>query len=167
MSYLLRLFCLLFILTTGCLPTASKKVNISNSSDRIEMLGVSILPPQEKGWSYEKITDGQIEFSKLINKEETFIIQVSLSRIPRFKSQDEFMKFLSEQRMRNDGDPRFETLINDEVFSEEKGVPSLRFHTKYKDKASPHLPKGEEAFILDEFGIFCITLKVEELCQQI
>ncbi len=118
-----------------------------------------MLPPQEDGWSYEKLTPGKIEFGKAISKEKSFVIQVSLSRLPAVESKEEFMKLLSDQRQRNTGNPRYETLINEETFSEEKKCPALRFHTKYKDKKSPYLPKGKEAFVVEDYGIFCMHPK--------
>lgn len=143
----------------GCMANDLNLTEITDQTNRLEIYGVSMLPPQENGWHYEKLTPGKIEFGKAISKEKSFVIQVSLSRLPAFESKEEFIKFLSEQRQRNTGDPRYETLINDETFSEEKKCPALRFHTKYKDKKSPYLPKGAEAFIVEDYGIFCMHPK--------
>jgi hypothetical protein len=153
------ILCLLLVSNTGCLAKSPEKISITNSNERIEIFGLSMLPPQEDGWFYEKLTPGKIEFGKAISKEKSFVIQVSLSRLPAVESKEEFIRVLSDQRQRNAGNPRYETLINDEIFSEEKKVPALRFHTKYKDKGSPHLPKGEAAFIVEDYGIFCMHPK--------
>ncbi len=151
--------CLLLLSSTGCLAQSPERISVTNTSERIEIFGVSMLPPQEDGWSYEKLTPGKIEFGKAISKEKSFVIQVSLSRLPAVESKEEFMKLLSDQRQRNTGNPRYETLINEETFSEEKKCPALRFHTKYKDKKSPYLPKGKEAFVVEDYGIFCMHPK--------
>jgi hypothetical protein len=152
-----HLILILFILgaTCGCMANTPNLTEIKDPSARLEIFGVSMLPPQEDGWHYEKLTPGKIEFGKVVSKEKSFVALVSLSRLPEFESKEDFMKFLSDQRQRNTGNPRYETLMNDEAFSEEKETPALRFHTKYKDKASLHLPKGKEAFIIEDYGIFC------------
>lgn len=147
----------LFLLATTC-GSMANDLNLTEIKDptaRLEVFGVSMLPPQENGWHYEKLTPGKIEFGKVVSKEKSFVVLVSLSRLPKFESKEDFIKFLSDQRQRNTGNPRYETVINDEAFSEEKETPALRFHTKYKDKGSPHLPKGKEAFIVEDYGIFC------------
>ena len=146
---------LVLVVTCECMANGPKLTEIKDQTARLEIIGVSMLPPQEAGWHYKKPTPGKIEFGKVISKEKSFVALVSLSRLPEFKSKEDFMKFLSDQRQRDTGNPRYETLINDEAFSEEKGTPALRFHTKYKDKGSPHLPKGKEAFIVEDHGIFC------------
>ena len=139
----------------GCVATGPNLQPISDSSARIDILGVSMLPPQEAGWHYERLTPAKIEFGKALNRETSFVIMVSLSWMPKFNSQEEFMKTISAQRQRESGNPRYETFVNEEIFSDEKDTPAFRFHTKYKDKGSPYLPKGEEAFIVEDYGIFC------------
>ncbi len=143
----------------GCMANDLNLTEITNQTNRLEIYGVSMLPPQEDGWHYEKLTPGKIEFGKVVSKEKSFVALVSLSQLPAFESKEEFVEYLSDQRQRNTGNPRYETLVNDEAFSEEKEVPALRFHTKYKDKESPHLPKGKEAFIVEDYGIFCMHPK--------
>jgi len=146
---------LLLLSSTGCLAQSPERISVTNNSERIEIFGVSMLPPQEDEWSYEKLTPGKIQFAKGNNKEASFIVHISLSKLPNFESKEEFMNYLSEQRQRNTGNPRFENTLNTEEFSEEKETPSMRFHTRYKDKGSPHLPEGEPYYISDEYGIFC------------
>ena len=143
-------------ISMGVQAQASEKISITNSNERIEIFGVSMLPPYEDGWDYEKLTPGKIKFEKAISKEASFVILVSLSRLPAFESKAEFMKFLSDQRQRNTSKSDYEILINDEAFSDEKRCPALRFHTKYKDKLSPYLPTGETAFVVEDYGIFCM-----------
>jgi hypothetical protein len=146
---------LLLLSSTGCLAQSPERISITNTSERIEIFGVSMLPPQESGWQYEKLNPAKIEFAKGHNKEASFIVYISLSKLPNFESKEEFMNYLSEQRQRNTGNPLFENILNTEEFSEEKETPSMRFHTKYKDKGSPHLPKGYDYYISEEYGIFC------------
>lgn len=141
--------------TVGCIAENARLTKITSLTNRFEILGVSMLPPQEAGWHYEKLSPAKIEFGKITRKDQSFVGLVLLSRLPKIESKDEFIKVLSEQRQRNTGNPRYETLINDEEYSVEKETPSLRFHTKYKDKASPHLPEGKECFIVEDYGIIC------------
>jgi hypothetical protein len=145
---------LLLLSNAGCLAQSPERICVTNTSERIEIFGVSMLPPQESGWQYEKLNSAKIEFAKG-NKDASFIVYISLSKLPNFESKQEFMNGLSEQRQRNTGNPRFENILNTEEFSAEKETPSMRFHTIYKDKGSPHLPKGAPYYITEEYGIFC------------
>ena len=65
------------------------------------------------------------------------------------------MKVVSEQRSRDTGNPRFENLINEEVFSTEKDTPSIRYHTKYKDFGATNLPSGASYLVTEDIGIMC------------
>ncbi len=159
------------IASTGCLTTPPEKVLITNLSERIEIPGVSILPPQEKGWHYQRWSPTEVEFGKVVSNEKSFVMVVSLSRLTEFDTKEDFINYLSNQRQRNAGNPRYEDLINEEHFSEEKETPSLRFHTKYKDKGSLHLTKGKNYFLVNDHGIFCrhpkaYSISVNIVCSQ-
>lgn len=134
----------------------AKFIKITSLTNRFEVLGVSVLPPQEDGWHYSKVHPARIEFNGIGDRESQSLAgAVILSKLPTTSSKEEFMKIVSEQRARNTGNPRFENLINDEVFSSEKDTPAVRYHTKYKDFGATNLPKGAKYLIVEDIGIMC------------
>lgn len=134
----------------------AKLIKITSLTNRLEILGVSMLPPQEDGWRYSKVHPARIEFGKVGGRKDRSLVGVVvLSKLPTTSSIEEFIKVISEQRARNTGNPRFENLTNDEVFSTEKDTPSVRYHTKYKDFGAKNLPKGASYLIVEDIGIMC------------
>ncbi len=140
----------------GCIAGQAGFEKITNLTNRIEVIGLTLLPPQEEGWEYKKISPAKTQFGKVgTQKGQSLAGLVVLSKLPNIGSKEEFMKVFSEQLARDTGNPRFEDLINDEVFSTEKNTPSVRYHTKYKDFGVTNLPKGAKYLIVEDFGIMC------------
>jgi len=140
----------------GCTAEQTGFEKITDLTNRIEVMGLTLLPPQEVGWEYKKISPARTQFGKVgTQKGQSLAGMVVLSKLPNIGSKEEFMKVVSEQRARNTKNPRFEDLINDEVFSTEKDTPSVRYHTKYKDFGATNLPKGYEYLIVEDVGIMC------------
>jgi hypothetical protein len=129
---------------------------ITNLTNRIEVLGLTLLPPQEAGWAYKKVSPARTQFGRVGTKNgQSLAGLVVMSKLPNIGSKEEFMKVVSEQRSRNTGNPRFENLINEEVFSTEKDTPAVRYHTKYKDFGATNLPPGASYLITEDIGIMC------------
>jgi hypothetical protein len=140
----------------GCVAKNAGFESITDLTNRIEVMGLTLLPPQEAGWEYKKISLARTQFGKVgDHKGQSLAGLVVLSKLPNISSKEEFMKVVSEQRARNTGNPRFENLINEEVFSSEKDTPAVRYHTKYKDFGATNLPKGAEYLIVEDIGIMC------------
>ncbi|NQW29081.1 MAG: hypothetical protein HQ472_01030 [Ignavibacteria bacterium] len=140
----------------GCAAKSVEFQKVTSLTNRIEVMGLTLLPPQEEGWEYKKITLARTQFGKVgAHKDQSLAGLVVLSKLPNIGSKEKFMKVVSEQRARNTGNPRFENLINDEVFSAEKDTPAVRYHTKYKDFGAINLPKGAKYLIVEDIGIMC------------
>ena len=140
----------------GCAAEKAGFEKITDLTNRIEVIGLTLLPPQEEGWEYKKISLARTLFGKAeTQKGQSLAGLVILSKLPNIGSKEEFMNVVSEQRARDAGNPRFEDLLNDEVFSTEKNTPSVRYHTKYKDFGATNLPKGAKYLIVEDIGIMC------------
>lgn len=127
---------------------------ITDKSERIEMLGVSLLPPQEDGWHIIRRHPGRAEFGRLgENGGQSFSGMVVLSKLPDVTTEEQFRALISAQRQRDSSNSRFENVSNEETLSHEKGALAVRFRTKYKDFSAVNSPASSKYLIVDDIGI--------------
>lgn len=140
----------------GCTTPYAGYRDITDVSQRIELIGLSVLPPQEDGWKYRRDSAIYTTFGKEGTQEAQSIIGlVALYKIPDITSEEEFIKVSSDLLGLGSGDPRYEDAIDDLVYSTEKNTPSVRYHSKYKDLGAINLPKGTAHLMTEDIGIFC------------
>ena len=121
----LRFSCLLVVSLLASVVTSTAKEPafkvIKDVTKRIEMIGYTVLPPQEGEWHYKKHTPAKIEFGGgTYPKGSTLIGMIVLSKLPNLSSEEEFFNFIVTHRNRDSGNPAHEDLINQSVFSMEK-----------------------------------------------
>ena len=95
----------------GCASSAPKYTKINNLDNRIEIVGVSVLPPQEFGWHYYKEHQGKVILGKTGSKlGETYTGIVVLSKLPDFDTKEEFLHIISKQRKLESKSQRYRSL---------------------------------------------------------
>ena len=147
-------FIALWLTVSPLAVLASDLTLIVDLNERINVAGVSLLPPQEKGWKYIKKHPARTEFGRLgANSSQSFTGMVVLSRLPDIKSKSEFYNLMSKQRSRDSSDTRYESILNKENISKEKDTIAFRFHTKYKDFGANNKPSSSGYLIIEDFGI--------------
>ena len=88
-------------------------------------------------------------------KDQSIGAFVDLSKLPAIKSEKEFLDLISEQRIRNTSDPRYETIQNIEELSNDRDDFCVRFHTIYKDFKAHNLPADANYLIVEDIGTIC------------
>jgi hypothetical protein len=128
-----------------------------NPQKRLEIIGLSLLPPSGENWHHEIVHPARIEFGKLGNdKLESFIAFAVTHKLPEAESEEEFLEKISEGRWGESKEQvRFKTLLNEEKITHEKGTLCVRYHTKYEDHGSKYLSKDLPYFIVEDIGLIC------------
>jgi tetratricopeptide (TPR) repeat protein len=136
--------------------TTNEYTKIVSPQERINIEGVSLLPPQGEGWVFKKKHAGSIEFGKLGGTKDQSLVALSvLSKLTEVESKEEFLALISKQRSRKQPDPRFENILNKEILSDEREGFCMRFHTIYKDYGAKNLSKKSDYLIVEDIGITC------------
>lgn len=146
---------LAFFIFTMIVPisSASDYVQITDTNLRIDAAGVSLLPPQEKGWVYKRTHPARTEFGKLGEKEgQSFSGMVVLSKLPNIKSDEEFLQIILKQRSRDSKNSRYEEIANEEILSNQKNTRAVFFYKKYKDFGANNLPITSSHLIIEDVG---------------
>jgi tetratricopeptide (TPR) repeat protein len=145
----------MFFSTYGC-ATKGDYTKIHTQNQKIDIEGVSILPPQGDGWYFRKEHDGSIRFVKSgKTQDQSLVGLVVLSMLPDCNTKEEFLNIVSEQRARNSQNPRFEIILNDEVLSDEKDNFCVRAHTTVKDFKSKNLPATAGFLLMENIDLIC------------
>jgi len=98
---------------------------VTASEDREPILqpGLKVLSPDGDDWNIVQRTQTMLAFGKRgVKQGESYIAAASLYRIPIFKTNDQFLKFVKEGRRANDDPSRFEVLKNIETLSEKQSA---------------------------------------------
>ena len=144
----------IFILSESCGQT---KFNIiSDPSKRLKILGVSILPPQEQGWHILYLSAYQLTIKKEIpDRDETYVVQVSLYKLSDIESEQEFLNIVSKGRANEPETGRFKVLQNrEEMFHGREGY-CMRFHTFSEDRSALLKSYKKVKMTLEMFGYHC------------
>ena len=129
---------------------------VSSPTEIYTAEGVSLLPPEGEGWLFEKNHAGSIQFFKGgERKDQSIGAFINLNKLPAIKTEKEFLALVSEQRIRNTSDPRYETIQNIEELSNERDDYCVRFHTIYKDFKAHNLPADANYLIVEDIGTIC------------
>ncbi len=146
----------LFGSTNWGFAESARYTKIENLTNRIELLGISLLPPQENGWSYIRNHPARITFGKSGAQDGQSVMGgVVLSKLPDVGSEEEFLEVVSKQRHRDKGNPRYEDILDEQTISHEKNTLGVRIHTKYKDFGAKNMPGGSSYLVVEDIGIMC------------
>ena len=138
---------------TSGLYGSSNIIKVSDVNQRIELMGVSILPPQDKGWQYHKIHNGKIILNKMgFEAGETYSGMVVLSKLPNLNSEYDFLKLFRKQRKIEPSNSRYIDLLNEEKLVQNDKTMEINFHKKYKDFESKNLPSNVKYLIVEDYG---------------
>ena len=135
-------------------PTLQK---INGPQKRLNIVGLSLLPPSGDGWHYKIVHPARIEFGKLGNNElQSLIASAVAHKLPTAESEKDFLSKISEERWREEkSNTRFKNLLIEEKISHEKECLCVRYHSKYEDHGSKYLSKQIPYLIVEDIGLIC------------
>jgi hypothetical protein len=145
---LLVLFALLII---SCVHQT--KPNLVDPSKRInDVVGVSVLPPQEEGWQVKKIDKTQLVLSKYGSTENSsYVVIVKIFKLPKFEIEQEFIQYISEAKKAQQPEERFR-VIQDKKESIKGGMNYImKYHTIAEDKVAT-AKYGNKTMVLEIIG---------------
>jgi hypothetical protein len=120
----------------------------------IGILGVSLVPPREAGWSTLVNSSFQLSIGRQGRNYSTYIANAQLYKLAAFTSEEEFLKMVSEGRRAEPDTGRFVLVKNDELLTRHEGALCVKYHTVAEDRAA-RTPGGPKAMLRDEYGYHC------------
>ena len=147
-------FSILFLF--GC-ATNKEFRKITSSQNQVSITGVTVMPPQGKGWYLKKRKSSYMMFGQLgSSRDQSIVGAILLAKLPKtVKTPNEFLALISELRSREITPNRFENILNKETLTSEKGKFCVRYHTIYKDFNPTNLPKSSKFLIVEDIGMIC------------
>lgn len=147
---------ILFLLTIISIASCSGRSvpEVTEPMARIDLQGVSILPPQEKGWKVlQKKTNGLHLTKRIAHSDTSYVASVVIIELPDIESKEQFAnkirKFLS---VFDTG--RFTIIKQDGEISYSNGYYCWRYHILSEDRAAK-TKTGKTVMTLEVIGNIC------------
>ena len=133
MKKLFVVFLLLFLISFGA--TASE---IKDLSKRIEdVYGVSVLPPQEKGWSVMQKGKTQLVLAKKGPTENsTYIAPITIFKLPKIRTEQQFLEYISKMKEAQQPKERFKVIQDNHEFIPGGTNHIIKYHKIVEDKVA-------------------------------
>jgi len=146
----------LLTLFQSCSSSKIHPVNKEIVSKRLEIPGVSVLPPPGLGWYYQIDNPNRIFFFKEGKyKTQTLFASVSLHKLPATDSEQEFLSELKREIWQAESNSKFEVIFQEEIRSNEKQSNCARLNRIYKEYDSRFLPRSVNYFLIKDICLTC------------
>ena len=129
------------------------KPNLVDPSKRInDVVGVSVLPPQEEGWKVLNKNKTQLVLSKYGPTENSsYIANITIFKLPKFETEQQFTQYISKAKKSQQPEERFR-VIQDKKESIKGGTNYImKYHTIAEDKVAT-AKYGNKTMLLEVIG---------------
>jgi hypothetical protein len=145
-------FVVMLLLLSSCAHNLSQ---IIDTSKRIDISGVSVLPPQETNWHILTLSSFQLTLGKQGQQPgESYVTVASTYKLPDLTTEDDFLKKVSEGRASRPQTGRFESIKNDETLAQGRETLCMRYNTVSQDNAA-RVNGEKKVMILEMVGYHC------------
>jgi len=142
------------LLVVSC-ATQSFPVRVDPSGRINNVSGVSVLPPQDKGWIIAQASTYQIAFIKQGSwPDSTYTALVTLFEIPKIESEEDYLQYVSKGRSAGPATGRFTTVINNEEIFRGRESYCVKYHSISEDRAAK-TKSGAKSMIMETIGYCC------------
>jgi hypothetical protein len=145
------LIMLSILLLISC--AAEKKPTLVDPSVRINNVkGISILPPQEQGWTIVRLNETQAVFGKKgLDSSSSYIVGVTVFRLPKFGSEEQYLQYVSKMKATQQPAERFRAIQNNYEICPDQSTYCVQHHEIVEDKKAK-TPIGKQSMILEAIG---------------
>jgi hypothetical protein len=152
------LFFLVSILlsASACVMPVQRPQPLSLPPSKIEYFEFSFLPPNEPGWYLARRSNNALELAREGKAlDESYAIQIWLSELPDFESDQQFMSFIKHAMTGNPDGPRFKIIKTDASFVEREGQKCVKFLYMSEDRAATKRSDSNAPMILEVINRIC------------
>ena len=139
------MFAIVAIAVSGC-ASLNPNLKLVPASSTFSQLGATVLSPNEAGWSVVQSSATGMAFGRAYTEQgHTAIANTTVFRVDGFGSDDDFLGYIAEQRVKNDDKTRFKILENKSARVTFKTAPCIRYTSLSED----HRHQGVESANFD------------------
>lgn len=126
---------------------------IKDLSKRLEdVYGVSVLPPQEKGWSVMQKGKTQLVLAKKGPTENsTYIAPVTIFKLPKIKTEQQFLEYISKMKEVQQPKERFKVIQDNHEFIPGGTNHIIKYHKIVEDKVAT-AKYGNKTMLMEIIG---------------
>jgi hypothetical protein len=143
---------ILCLLVTSCITVAP----IVSPYSRIDIYGVSSLPPQNGQWSVIVASGTQMSLAKSGGIDnESLVVQVSTFQLPEFEKDEDFLTYVQQGRASEPDTGRFRVIENEESLSILDDATCVKYHSVSEDNAAQIKGGNVASMLLENMGYNC------------
>ena len=147
-------YVLLAIALTGCAGVSRVADSPAAVGVRVDQPGVSFTLPTGRSWYVMVRSTYQVTLGgRGLSKDETFITNVAINQLPAGLSREQFLEYVKKGRAAEPQTGRFETVNNDEHFSDQRQEVCVEHRATSKDYG---VTRGQSFAIIEYRGMNCI-----------
>jgi tetratricopeptide (TPR) repeat protein len=146
----------LFLLTIVFIPSChgQRFTEVADPSVRIDIRGVSVLPPQEKAWKIIQKNDNQLSLIKgNPQSDATYAASVIINELPDLESKEQFSE-ISKKLLSEYDTERFTIKKEEGEISYSRETYCWRYHMISEDRAAK-TKTGQKVMLLEMIGYIC------------
>jgi hypothetical protein len=144
---------IVFIFLPSCATYDS--IPISDTSTRLNIYGVSVLPPQQNDWTIIRHNGDQLLLRKSGEEDKSYVAVVSIHFLQDISSENEFLKLIENAREAIDETGRIIILENNIEFYKGKADYCVKFKTLMNDFGAKRPSGNTEAMLIETIGFNC------------
>ena len=146
---------IIILVSSLFLASCATVAPVVNSKSPINIYGVTTLPPQNGDWVVMAASGYQSSLaSKGSNKNESFVVNVSIFQLPELDSDKKFLEYIVNSRASTPNTGRFENQENSENLSSLNGAICVKYHSISKD-TNAKIQDGKASMLLESIGYNC------------
>jgi hypothetical protein len=146
---------IIILVSSLFLASCATVAPVVNSKSPINIYGVTTLPPQNGDWVVMAASGYQSSLaSKGSNKNESFVVNVSIFQLPELDSDKKFLEYIVNSRASTPNTGRFENQENTENLSSLNGAICVKYHSISKD-TNAKTQDGKASMLLESIGYNC------------
>lgn len=143
---------ILCLLVTSCITVAP----IVSPHSRIDIYGVSSLPPQNGQWSVIIASGYQMSLAKSGEIDnESLVVEVSIFQLPEFETDEDFLTYVQQGRASEPDTGRFRAIQNEESLSVLHDATCVKYHSVSEDNAAQIKGGNVASMLLENLGYNC------------
>lgn len=128
---------------------------VVDPSARINISGVSVLPPQEQNWKVSHMSENVISLIKKGSQPDaTYASFVGFHELPDLESKEQFSKEIFKMLLSEIDTERFTIKKNEGEISHSRETYCWRYHMISEDRAAKTRP-GQKVMLLEMVGYIC------------
>ena len=147
----------------SCAPIQPRFAEVQVPPERISQKGFSLMPLNEKGWVIGARNPHLLSLGKVgKNPEENVVVRAILSKLPAFKTNEEFVRLIKENQVKGTNPQRLRIIKHEVVTYPKNGTDCAKSHMVAEDHGAGKQVGKTGVMIIEALTLACAHPKQKD-----